>query len=141
MSKSTLHNPNFVGSVPLAFNQDEFDEDFYCDFNLDLSTLSAEELSLHNEMAEYSAASINANLYALDPSDPSYEKREHRMRHKKAIYNAYRKKIGVEFARRKASRPYTGKTLADYFMVSAKKMLSPSLYQEILSSATEYYNG
>jgi hypothetical protein len=142
MSKPIAPRPRepFIGSVPVSFGQDDFVEKFHCDFDLDLSTLSDEELNVHNKLAEYSAAAINANLHAVDirELDPTARKRVDKMLHAKSVYNAYRSKLNVETALRKSMRPH-GKTLAEHFMIAAKITLPPELYQEILRSATEYY--
>lgn len=136
----TLNKPNprdRAAAVPLAINDDEFSEKFYCDFSLDLSTLSDDELILHDSLAQYSASAINANLHLLEQIghfDEQTVRKMERMRHLKSIYSAYRCKINVERALRKRDRP-TSKPIEHYFMIAAKKMLPEYLYLELMDSA------
>lgn len=128
-------------SVPLSINEEGFETKFYCDFNLDLSTLSDDELTLHDCMAQYSASAINANIHLVErpgEMDERTESKLARMRHAKAIYNAYRSKVNVERALRKMDRP-VGSSLEHYFMVSAKYILPESLYKEVLGDARSRY--
>jgi len=138
-SMLTLNRPNPRGkaaAVPLAIDDDEFSDKFYCDFNLNFSKLSNDELTLHDCLAQYSASAINANLYLMEqirnPDEYTINKIE-RMRHAKSIYSAYRCKINVERALRKRDRPC--KPIDHYFMVAAKKILPEYLYLEVMESA------
>jgi hypothetical protein len=139
-SMLTLNKPNPAGraaAVPLAIDDDEFSDKFYCDFNLNLSKLSDDELTLHDCLAQYSASAFNANLYLLEqirnPDERTINKIE-RMRHAKSIYAAYRSKINVERALRKRDRPYS-KPIEHYFMIAAKKLLPEHIYLELMESA------
>jgi hypothetical protein len=136
----TLNKPNPRGraaAVPLAIDDDEFSDKFYCDFDLNLSKLTDDELTLHDCLAQYSASAINANLHLMEQIgnfDEYTIRKMERMRHAKSIYAAYRCKINVERALRKRARP-SSKPIEHYFMVAAKKMLPEYLYLEVMDSA------
>lgn len=132
--------PNPPRELFVPTRPDFRDDKFYCDFNLDLSTLSDDELTYHDTMAQYSASAINANLYAYGNEEVLDERTKgklERMRHAKAIYNAYRAKINVERAKRKRARP-PGYPIEHYFMLAAKKILPGGIFEEILENAKEH---
>ena len=141
---NTLEKPRPKGrgtSVPLALTEEGLQDKFYCDFTLDLSTLSDDELTLHDCMAQYSTSAINANIHLVErpgEMDERTESKLARMKHAKAIYSAYRSKINVERAMRKMDRP-AGSTLEHYFMVSAKHILPESLFKEVMADARGHY--
>lgn len=129
-----------ITHVPLKASKYDEETKFYCDFDLDLSTLSDDELLEHDQRSQYCAAALNANILNIGGNvfSEEAENRLHKMRHLKAIYNAYRQRINVERGRRAKGRP-TGRTLQHYFMISAKKNLPKEVYNDILEQAKAHH--
>jgi hypothetical protein len=126
--------------VPQAFGQDGLTERFHCDFNLDLGTLTDEELHLHDALVLYSVNALKANLKLLERTNPEPSKeitgKMEKISHALSIYAAYRSKLNIERAIRRKDKPIPT-PIEKWFMIAAKRLLPHELYQEVYEAALQ----